>query len=101
MSDDKSPASDAKPKFGATHVAAMGRLGLAELRAALFTDSNVAKEGEMGLYGTTTPGEVAQEREDSVLEAKRGEKENGIDQRIAAAAERAADNPAERSMERE
>ena len=52
-------------KFGEGHVSAMGRLGLGELRGALYPESNVAQHSEYGLYGTLTPGEVA--------EARRGE----------------------------
>jgi hypothetical protein len=32
----------------------------------MYTDSNVAQQPEYGLYGTRTPGEVAQDRRDAV-----------------------------------
>jgi hypothetical protein len=52
--------------IGTGHAAAMARLGLAELRAAFYPESNVARHSEYGLYGTKTPGEVADDRrEDS------------------------------------
>lgn len=55
--------ADEKIKFGAGHAQAMARLGLRELREAV----NPSKEGiareEMGLYGTLTPGEIAQQKE--------------------------------------
>lgn len=55
-------------KFGEGHVAAMGRLGLEELRGALYPESNVAQPSEYGLYGTLTPGEVAEARRESGYE---------------------------------
>ncbi len=51
------------PKIGAGHAEAMFRQGLAELRAAAyFLESNVAQPPQYGLYGTKTPGEVAEAR---------------------------------------
>ena len=50
------------PKLGAGHASAMFRQGLAELRAALYPESNVAQPPQGGIYGTLTPGEVMQER---------------------------------------
>lgn len=54
---DEQPA-----KIGAGHASAMFRQGLSELRAAVFPDSNVAQPPQYGLYGTRTPGEVAEAR---------------------------------------
>jgi hypothetical protein len=52
-----------KPKIGEGHLSAMARLGLKELRAAAyFSESNVAQPPEYGLYGSRTPGEVAEAR---------------------------------------
>jgi hypothetical protein len=51
-----------EPKIGAGHASAMFRQGLSELRAALYPDSNVAQPALYGLYGTKTPGEVAEAR---------------------------------------
>ncbi len=53
---------DVKPKIGAGHAEAMWRQGLAELRGAFFNESNVAQPAQYGLYGTRTPGEVAEAR---------------------------------------
>lgn len=50
------------PKIGAGHAEAMFRQGLAELRNALYPQSNVAQPAQYGLYGTKTPGEVAESR---------------------------------------
>lgn len=57
MSDDN------KPKIGAGHASAMFRQGLAELRGALYPESNVAQPPQYGIYGTKTPGEVMQEKQ--------------------------------------
>jgi hypothetical protein len=57
MSKDKP-----EPKIGAGHASAMFRQGLAELRAAVYGDSNVAQPAQYGIYGTRTPGEVAEAR---------------------------------------
>ena len=57
MNDDKP-----NPKIGAGHASAMFRQGLSELRSALYTDSNVAQPAQYGIYGTRTPGEVAEAR---------------------------------------
>ena len=46
-------------KIGAGHSAAMGRLGLRELRQAFNPSRESIADTEMGLYGTMTPGEVA------------------------------------------
>lgn len=50
-------------KIGDGHLAAMARQGLRELRAAFYPDSNIASQTEYGIYGTRTPGEVAEARE--------------------------------------
>jgi hypothetical protein len=50
MSNDNS-----EPKICTGHASAMLRQGLSELRAALYTDSNVAQPVQYGLYGTRTP----------------------------------------------
>jgi hypothetical protein len=52
-----------EPKIGAGHLSAMARLGLREMRGAMYPESNVAQpNAEYGLYGTRTPGEVAEAR---------------------------------------
>jgi hypothetical protein len=51
-----------RQKIGAGHASAMARQGLRELRAAFFPESNVAQQPEYGVYGTKTPGEVAEDR---------------------------------------
>jgi hypothetical protein len=56
------PRDTSEPKIGTGHAEAMFRQGLAELRAAMFPESNVAQPAQYGLYGTKTPGEVAEAR---------------------------------------
>jgi hypothetical protein len=51
-----------KQKMGDGHLDAWLRQGLRELRAAVYPESNVAQQPEYGLYGTRTPGEVADDR---------------------------------------
>lgn len=53
---------DNTPKIGAGHASAMWRQGLAELRAAFYPESNIAQPTQYGIYGTLTPGEVADSR---------------------------------------
>jgi hypothetical protein len=55
--DDKTPA-----KIGSEHAGAMGRQGLQELRRGFYTESNIAGQPEYGVWGTKTPGEVAEDR---------------------------------------
>ena len=61
-------------KIGAGHAHAMFRQGLRELRGAMYPESNVAQPAEYGLYGTRTPGEVAESRRSETmdLEEERG-----------------------------
>ena len=90
-------------KIGSEHLAAMGRQGLRELRAAMYPNSNVAQQSEYGLYGTMTPGEVA--------EARRGDGRDledekppasALEGRMAAVESRGVEEPqrAEQEMER-
>lgn len=53
-------------KIGSRHVSAMARQGLAELRATVYTDSNIAQPTEYGIFGKETPGEVTDGRTDFV-----------------------------------
>lgn len=50
-------------KIGTGHAAAMFRQGLAELRAAMYPQSNIAQPPQYGLYGVATPQEVVAEKE--------------------------------------
>ena len=56
------PAKQPGRKIGAGHLAAMGRLGLKELRNAVNPSRDSAADSEIGLYGTQTQGEIAEAR---------------------------------------
>ena len=49
-------------KIGEGHAAAMGRLGLKELRNAFNPSRESVADQEIGLYGTLTQGEIAEAR---------------------------------------
>lgn len=49
-------------KIGEGHAQAMLRQGLKELQAAVYSESNVAREPEPGTFGSPTQGEIAAER---------------------------------------
>lgn len=49
-------------KMGAGSLQAMGRLGLQELRNAVYAQSNVAAATEKGMYGTALPSDVQEQR---------------------------------------
>lgn len=52
------------PKWGKTHAGGMARLGLSEIRGALYADSNIAQPTDYGVFGKATPGETADLRRD-------------------------------------
>ncbi len=54
--DDSSHKTE--PKWGASHAGAMWRQGLAELRATIYPESNIAQPVEYGMAGTPTPGQI-------------------------------------------
>lgn len=49
-------------KIGEGTFSAWLREGLHELRAVIYPDSNIAQRTEYGMYGTMTPGEIAEDR---------------------------------------
>jgi hypothetical protein len=51
-----------KKKIGAGHAAAMGRLGLKELRNMANPSRESIADYEIGLYGSSTQGEIAEAR---------------------------------------
>ncbi|VTR93420.1 unnamed protein product [Gemmata massiliana] len=51
-------------KIGASHAAAMGRLGLAELRNAFNPSVQSVADRDGGLYGSATPQEITAARDD-------------------------------------
>ena len=58
------------PKIGAGHLAAMGRQGIQELRAAVYPESNVAQPPETGMFGSPTPQEILNDQISSGPELK-------------------------------
>lgn len=57
-----STQNQSTPKIGEGHAAAMLRQGFKELQAALYPDSNIAREAEVGTFGHPTQGEIAGDR---------------------------------------
>jgi hypothetical protein len=51
-------------KIGEGSLAAMGRLGLKELRNAFNPSRESVADSELGMYGTATQGEIAEARSD-------------------------------------
>ena len=76
-------------KIGEGHLSAMGRQGIRELRAAMYPESNVAQPAEYGIYGTKTPGEVAEARrpDERDLEEE-GQGRSIVDERLEQAKDR-------------
>lgn len=74
------PDKKNKPKIGAGHASAMLRQGLAELRAAIYPQSNVAQPTVYGIWGTKTPGEVMEERQGEARDPD--EKPSLLEQRL-------------------
>lgn len=65
MARQKNTARKEKaPKIGAGHASAMFRQGLAELRGAMYQQSNVAQPTQFGIYGVATPQEIVQAKQD-------------------------------------
>lgn len=78
-------AAKEEPKIGAGHASAMYRQGLAELRAAVYADSNVAQPPLYGLYGTRTPGEVMQDKQADARDLDE-QPRSSVEERIARSA---------------
>ena len=88
-------SSRPSPKFGAGHLEAFGRQGMAEIRNALYPESNVAqRHAEPGIYGTAVPSEVDRQRQAEPVAAPEG-KDAHLD------AERDPPQPKERQPEPE
>jgi hypothetical protein len=97
-------ASDDKTrKIGDGHAEAMARLGLRELRAAMYPSGNVAQQSEYGLYGTLTPGEVAESRrrDERDLEEDGLNRDSDLDDRSHQALDRDDRDDNSRDLERE
>jgi len=92
-------------KIGEGHAGAMLRKGLDEGRNALFTESNVAqKHAEYGLYGTRTPGEVAEARRDNERdfeEEKTADRGSILDERMQQAEARDVHGRGDKDMDKD
>jgi hypothetical protein len=87
-------------KIGTGHASAFFRQGLRELRAAFYPESNVAQQSEYGLYGTRTPGEIAESRR-AELEAS-AEPQSTLGERLQSARRDGQEVPRDaRDLERE
>lgn len=88
-------------KIGEGHLAAMARLGLHELQATVYPDSNVAQRAEVGIYGSPTQGEVADARKDDQSEPEHSQG-SIVDQHVRQAASRSdrEEPPREQDLER-
>ena len=90
-------------KIGEGHISAMGRQGIRELRAAMYPESNVAQPAEYGLYGTRTPGEVAEARRSDERDLEEeGQGRSIVDERLEQAKDRGDrdDGSKDRDLER-
>ncbi len=76
-------SNEPTPKLGAGHASAMFRQGLAELRAAMYPESNVAQPTVYGMAGTKTPGEVMQDKQGDVRDPD--ERPSILDERMKVA----------------
>lgn len=67
------------PKIGAGHASGMARLGLHELRQALYPDSNVAQQhGEYGIYGNSTPQQIVEAQREEAPARESAEAEPSV-----------------------
>jgi len=89
-------------KIGEGHFAAWLRQGLREIRGALYPDSNVAQPAEYGLYGTRTPGEVAESRRGDGRELEEEPRGSVLGDRLKEAEERSGrdDRDQDRGLDR-
>lgn len=90
-------------KIGSGHLRAMGKLGLAEIRGALYPSSNVAQPTEYGVFGKETPAEISQLREHNRDEEPSilGERLKTVEANRDASRESAKEDSRDRQVERE
>lgn len=90
---------ESSPKLGAGHASAMFRQGLAELRAAIYPESNVAQPTVYGMAGTKTPGEVMQDKQGELRDPD--ERPSILDEKLALATARDSREPEPREPEKD
>lgn len=88
-------------KIGSSHLAAMGRLGLRELRGAMYPDSNMAQSPEYGAFGTMTPGEIADSRREGARDLEDERPQPSILDRKLEQTQSREDRSVERTQDRE
>ncbi|MBL8827915.1 MAG: hypothetical protein JNM18_13140 [Planctomycetaceae bacterium] len=89
-------------KIGEGSWKAFWRQGLRELRATVYPESNVAQPAEYGMYGTKTPGEVAEDRRGDgrdLEEEQPQQRESVLGSRLQEAKSRDVEN--ERGLDRD
>lgn len=92
--------TDDHTPIGTGHASAMFRQGLAELRGALYPESNVAQPTVYGMAGTKTPGEVMAEKQGEMRDPD--EQPSILGDRLGQAERQAVERePEPPSMERE
>ena len=96
-------SGDKHRKIGDGHAAAMARLGLRELRELGNPGGNVAQHSEYGLYGTLTPGEVAEarRREERDLDGEASDRSSVLGDRLQQAKDRDDRDDDSRDLDRE
>lgn len=87
-------------KFGAGTLAGMTRMGLHELRNAVYSESNVAqRQPDYGVYGNATPQEIVSARSSEEREAP--EPPSALEEMHAQAEAHAQIRQPEREMDRD
>ncbi len=96
-------SDDTTRKAGEGHLGAMARLGLRELRELGNPGGNIAQPSEYGLYGTLTPGEVAESRrhDGRELEEEGMNRDSVLADRLQQAKDRDDRDDNSRDLERE
>ncbi len=94
-------ADKTESKIGDGHAAAMVRKGWHELGAAMYTGSNiVSQQNEYGIFGSITPGEVANSREgNKAADEEKQHEASIVDDRIRNSSTR-EERPREAGMDR-
>jgi hypothetical protein len=85
-------------KIGEGHMEAMGRLGWKELRNAVTPGRESVADTEIGLFGTATQGEIAQDRGSYGLDAEQ-EQMAGMTQQMQEAPQAEAATPAQETQQ--
>jgi hypothetical protein len=85
-------------KIGEGSLAAAGRMGLNELRQAVYTQSPIANQVDHGMYGVSTQGEIADARRDEPINKEEAEP-SILNDRLMEASRKSAIRVREKQME--